>query len=254
MFVRLDSVRGLLSMRSRAGRAARSEHRARAHQAAQARQLDRRGLPRRPAEGGPVRRGRTPSNMVTTFTAGETIEVEWEETIPHPGLFRIALVENRAELKDPSIVRDKIDCFCNYPPGAVPSTAVAPVLADNLFPTTDLADSRGTMKTEGHAAEQALREVHAAGHPVHARATRSRASTTTAPTSRSSRVTARRRRGGGRAAERPVVRAAARAALARARCRRYGRHCRQRRAAAARRHAIRPAMRRDDRRGRCAPA
>src|SRR6187402_2422236 len=42
------------------------------------------------------------SGAVTTFRAGETITVEWQATIAHPGYFRIALAENRADLKDPT--------------------------------------------------------------------------------------------------------------------------------------------------------
>lgn len=52
-----------------------------------------------------------PTNgTVTTFKAGETISVEWTETIGHPGYFRVALAENRADLKDPT---HEVDGNCN---------------------------------------------------------------------------------------------------------------------------------------------
>src|SRR5690349_19568959 len=41
------------------------------------------------------------SNMVTTFHAGETIMVEWTDTLAHPGHFRIALAADRNEFKNP---------------------------------------------------------------------------------------------------------------------------------------------------------
>jgi MYXO-CTERM domain-containing protein len=71
------------------------------------------------------------SNKITEFRAGETITVEWTETIPHPGWFRIALAENRADLKDPQV---QIDASCNVMPrSSIPMGAHGNVLADGLF-------------------------------------------------------------------------------------------------------------------------
>jgi hypothetical protein len=74
----------------------------------------------------------TPTNAVTTFKPGETITVEWAETIPHPGHFRIAVARDRSELVDPDI---DVDSSCNYAPGSVGNEPpVYPVLLDNLYP------------------------------------------------------------------------------------------------------------------------
>jgi hypothetical protein len=74
----------------------------------------------------------TPTNAVTTFKPGETITVEWAETIPHPGHFRIAVARERSELMDPDI---EVDDSCNYAPGSVGNEPpVYPVLLDNLYP------------------------------------------------------------------------------------------------------------------------
>ena len=74
----------------------------------------------------------TPTNAVTTFKPGETITVEWEETIPHPGHFRIAVARDRSELVDPDI---DVDSSCNYAPGSVGNEPpVYPVLLDNVYP------------------------------------------------------------------------------------------------------------------------
>jgi hypothetical protein len=75
----------------------------------------------------------TATNKITEFKAGETITVEWEETIPHPGHFRIALAENRDDLKDPEL---DIISNCDYDPASVPKEPHGNVLLDNLFPRT----------------------------------------------------------------------------------------------------------------------
>src|SRR4051794_31485030 len=45
---------------------------------------------------GPCGHGQT-SGVVTTLTAGQQLDVQWEETVMHPGWYRIALAENRAD-------------------------------------------------------------------------------------------------------------------------------------------------------------
>jgi hypothetical protein len=69
------------------------------------------------------------SNEIATYHAGETITVEWVDTIAHPGHFRIALAENRADLKDPDI---KQDAACSYDESKVPTGAHDNVLADGV--------------------------------------------------------------------------------------------------------------------------
>lgn len=62
------------------------------------------------------------SSTVTTLTAGQTITVTWQETIPHPGFFRI------------SFDSDGMDDFVDPPRRAPYLTDSPTVLADNLHP------------------------------------------------------------------------------------------------------------------------
>ncbi|HKP58585.1 MAG TPA: SCE4755 family polysaccharide monooxygenase-like protein [Polyangiales bacterium] len=71
----------------------------------------------------------TPTNMVTTFMEGEEITVEWTETVPHNGHFRISLAKDPSEFKDP-----KVNGSCQS--AEIQNPPVMPVLADGLFPTT----------------------------------------------------------------------------------------------------------------------
>lgn len=91
------------------------------------------GDPQKTSPCGPAGMSYTASNApVPTFEAGETITVEWSETIAHPGHFRIALARDRADLIDPDI---DYDGLCNHT-GFEDQTGVYPVLLDNLFPRT----------------------------------------------------------------------------------------------------------------------
>jgi Lytic polysaccharide mono-oxygenase, cellulose-degrading len=74
----------------------------------------------------------TPSNVVTTFQAGEEVTVEWAETIDHPGYFRIALAENRADLKDPTVPFTDMG-NCNVDHSKIPTGAHDNVLADGIL-------------------------------------------------------------------------------------------------------------------------
>jgi MYXO-CTERM domain-containing protein len=76
------------------------------------------------------------SNAATTFQAGETITVELQETIYHPGYFRISLAKTRAaeatttHFPDPALT-DLQDC--HYDRSAVKTVPHDNVLADGLF-------------------------------------------------------------------------------------------------------------------------
>jgi hypothetical protein len=86
----------------------------------------------------------TPSGAVTTFTAGQEITVNWVETVPSDGWFRIALsTHNRTDLSSPAVSVNgaglSIDADIAPPtdPDAAPlgiTTLALPVLADGLFP------------------------------------------------------------------------------------------------------------------------
>lgn len=85
------------------------------------------------------------TNKVTEYHAGEEIEVKWVDTIAHPGHFRIALAENRTDLKDPAI---KQDSFCSYDEDMVKMmTASGNVLADvvSFRSRTGFSAQAGTM-------------------------------------------------------------------------------------------------------------
>jgi chitin binding protein len=84
----------------------------------------------------------TATNMITEVRAGETITVQWVETTPHPGHFRISLAENRRDFVDPEV---------QTAPGSTQSMSatimdppVPPVLLDGLFPRASVA-AAGTM-------------------------------------------------------------------------------------------------------------
>ena len=70
----------------------------------------------------------TPSNKINTVTVGDKLTINWTETVPHDGHFRIALAASRADLTDPATV--------NNSDGTAKSAAIStayPVLADGLF-------------------------------------------------------------------------------------------------------------------------
>lgn len=78
-----------------------------------------------------------PTNgKVTPFHTGDTVHVSWQVTVPHDGYFRISLVENRADLKDPPLT-DPVQC--TYDAASVPTGAHDNVLMDGI-------DSQATMQ------------------------------------------------------------------------------------------------------------
>ena len=76
------------------------------------------------------------SNAVTTFTAGQTVAFELDETVYHPGYFRVSFARTKAaratakDFPDPPLT-DTVDC--HYDVKAVPTGAHGNVLADGLF-------------------------------------------------------------------------------------------------------------------------
>lgn len=76
------------------------------------------------------------SGMVTTFKAGETIQVQLDETVYHPGYFRISLAKTAAgqatsaDFPDPALI-DSTECV--YDKSLVKMTPHDNVLADGLF-------------------------------------------------------------------------------------------------------------------------
>jgi Lytic polysaccharide mono-oxygenase, cellulose-degrading len=75
------------------------------------------------------------TGAVTTFRAGQVITVAWQETVPHPGHFRISLARDRADLIDPVVQTANGDGVSGNSISAdIMSPVAYPVLADNLFP------------------------------------------------------------------------------------------------------------------------
>jgi hypothetical protein len=80
------------------------------------------------------------SNAVTTFHAGETITVRWQETVYHPGYFRISLAPVHAadatssDFPNPALTDPD---NCHYDPAAVQTVPHDNVLADGLFMVDD---------------------------------------------------------------------------------------------------------------------
>ncbi|MFO0727842.1 MAG: SCE4755 family polysaccharide monooxygenase-like protein [Myxococcota bacterium] len=81
----------------------------------------------------------TLSNIVTTFRPGQVITVRWQETIYHPGHWRIAIAENRADLPEPQVTTDANQLAVS---ATIVDPPVLPILADNLFPVHGSGSNR----------------------------------------------------------------------------------------------------------------
>jgi hypothetical protein len=83
----------------------------------------------------------TPSNMITSFSPGQTITVKWTEEIAHDGWFRIALsYADGAEFQSTTDFPEPVYETANGLLGTmsvdagIESPAIPPVLADGLWP------------------------------------------------------------------------------------------------------------------------
>ena len=87
--------------------------------------------------------GGTTTGAVTAFRPGQTIEVTVDETIYHPGHYRVALaVNDRGELPPPPAVTavDSDPCGSTE----IQEPPIFPILADNLLPHTQPFDEPQT--------------------------------------------------------------------------------------------------------------
>jgi len=85
----------------------------------------------------------TATGTVTTFHTGETITVEWQETVGHPGHFRIALATDRADLVDPKVVTTTGDGITgNSISAEIMNPPAYPVLLDGLFPRASVSGAQ----------------------------------------------------------------------------------------------------------------
>src|SRR5215831_16981888 len=85
--------------------------------------------------GGTSANGGTPSNMISKVTGGQKLHVKVQETVFHPGHYRIALaVNSRAELPiDPMVMTRDSERGPQSVSAPIQNPVQIPVLADGLF-------------------------------------------------------------------------------------------------------------------------
>jgi hypothetical protein len=77
----------------------------------------------------------SPSELVSTYRAGSIITVRWQETVGHPGHFRISLAKDRKDLVDPPVLTTAADGATGVSISAdIEDPPSYPVLMDGLFP------------------------------------------------------------------------------------------------------------------------
>jgi hypothetical protein len=79
--------------------------------------------------------GGTRTNAVTQVKPGSKLTLRWNETVPHPGHYRVAIAPDRSMLTDPMVTVQGNDCKS----AAIQMNPVPPVVADGLFPHTSAA-------------------------------------------------------------------------------------------------------------------
>ena len=75
--------------------------------------------------------GGGPTGVVTPFAPGQTITLQWTETVSHTGWFRIALAADRKDFVDPPV---QIAANGNSADAGIEDPPVLPVLADGIYP------------------------------------------------------------------------------------------------------------------------
>ena len=95
------------------------------------------GVSANPTRGTPANPG-TPSNAVTQVTGGSTLHLLIQETVFHPGHYRVALARTAAQLPaDPVVTTRDSERGPWSVSAAIQNPTVAPVLADGLFAHTE---------------------------------------------------------------------------------------------------------------------
>lgn len=95
------------------------------------------GVSANPGRGTPPNPG-VPSNAVTEIKGGTTFHLLIQETVFHPGHYRVALARTAAQLPaDPAVVTRDTERGPWSVSAAIQNPPVAPVLADGLFPHTE---------------------------------------------------------------------------------------------------------------------
>jgi hypothetical protein len=95
------------------------------------------GVSANPGRGTPADPG-TPTNATTNVKGGSMLRLLVQETIFHPGHYRVALARTVAELpKDPVVTMKETERGPRSASGEIQNPPVAPVLADGLFVHTE---------------------------------------------------------------------------------------------------------------------
>jgi hypothetical protein len=95
------------------------------------------GVSANPTRGTPANPGLS-SNAVTKLTGGSAVHLLLQETVFHPGHYRVALARTTAELPaDPVVTTRDSERGPWSVSAAIQNPPVAPVLADGLFPHTE---------------------------------------------------------------------------------------------------------------------
>jgi hypothetical protein len=83
--------------------------------------------------------GGGPTHVITPYEPGATVTLQWTETVPHAGWFRIAIAPDRSSFADPPVY---IAANGNSADAGIESPPVLPVLADGVY-----QHAAGTAKT-----------------------------------------------------------------------------------------------------------
>ena len=95
------------------------------------------GVSANPGRGTPANPG-VPSGAITELKGGSTMNLLVQETIFHPGHYRVALARTAAQLPpDPKVTTKETEKGPRSAASEIQNPAVAPVLADGLFPHTE---------------------------------------------------------------------------------------------------------------------
>ena len=97
------------------------------------------GASANPARGTPANPG-TPTGMVTKVKGGSTLHVKAQETVFHPGHYRVSLARTTAQLPaDPAVTTKDTERGPWSVSAVIQNPAVPPVLVDGMFAHTEKA-------------------------------------------------------------------------------------------------------------------
>jgi hypothetical protein len=107
---------------------------------------DMRGDPQKIAPcGGTMADAGTPTNAMTKVQGGQKLHIEVDETIFHPGHYRIALARTRAGLPpDPEVTMQQTEKGPRSVSAAIAAKPQPPVLVDGLWPHTERPAAKWT--------------------------------------------------------------------------------------------------------------